>query len=336
MNHQQEYPCFGREIDPNDTVRYENYRLHQEQDIENRQQHSPPLPHGFDNDDTYHYYDGKASCRHPSWSRHAHPTCLVVHELDLSRDDFSNHDDLNRKGINDDDDDDDDIYYITHGLYRDVWVVTRHVRHSIPIVQPLKEQLILKTTRYRWGFDQRQLGATRQEALVMERLTAYEHIISLYAYCGTSIITEAIPHEVEEYIVPGSGYRRVQDAYRRSENDYTPEEKLDLAQQMAESIAVLHGYEGGVIVHGDIQLQQWLRTADGRLKLGDFNRASILDWDARRNLYCKFSTGVAFGNVSLIVAWIERRGVRKMRKCTNKYAVTQSLFHYVLTSLPPT
>jgi thiamine kinase-like enzyme len=44
-----------------------------------------------------------------------------------------------------------------------------------------------------------------------------------------------------------------------------------MAVEMAESIAILHGFKDGVIVHNDIQLRQWLRTREGRLKLGDFN-----------------------------------------------------------------
>ena len=71
-----------------------------------------------------------------------------------------------------------------------------------------------------------------------------------------------------------------------------------MALEMAESIAVLHGYEGSVIIHNDIQLQQWLRTEEGTLKLGDFNRATIPDWDIKKNRYCEYSTGAAFGNVS--------------------------------------
>ena len=35
-------------------------------------------------------------------------------------------------------------------------------------------------------------------------------------------------------------------------------------------------------VHDDVQLCQWLRTEDGRLKLGDFNRAEVMAYNAEK------------------------------------------------------
>lgn len=64
-----------------------------------------------------------------------------------------------------------------------------------------------------------------------------------------------------------------------------------MALQMAESIADLHGFKDGVIVHDDIQLCQWLRNRDGKLKLGDFNRARVLQWDRRKQKYCPYNNG---------------------------------------------
>jgi hypothetical protein len=51
-------------------------------------------------------------------------------------------------------------------------------------------------------------------------------------------------------------------------------------------------------VHDDVQLCQWLRTRDGTLKLGDFNRAEIMDYDIEKKEYCRYNNGHAFGNVS--------------------------------------
>ena len=61
------------------------------------------------------------------------------------------------------------------------------------------------------------------------------------------------------------------------QNDFTPLEKLQLGLGMAESIAVLYGYEGGVFVHDDVKVCQWLRSRDGKRVLGDFNGAHILE-----------------------------------------------------------
>ncbi len=51
-------------------------------------------------------------------------------------------------------------------------------------------------------------------------------------------------------------------------------------------------------VHDDVQLCQWLRTRDGRLKLGDFNRAEIMDYDENKKKYCRYENGGVFGTVS--------------------------------------
>ena len=99
----------------------------------------------------------------------------------------------------------------------------------------------------------------------------------------------------------GDGYMKQNDLDDKDDvnpqNDYTPIEKLEFGLEMAESLAVLHGYVGGLIVHDDVQLCQWLRTRDGRLVLGDFNRAQIMDWNEEKGEYCMYNNGYAYGNV---------------------------------------
>jgi serine/threonine protein kinase len=43
-------------------------------------------------------------------------------------------------------------------------------------------------------------------------------------------------------------------------------------------------------------LCQWLQTKDGRLKLGDFNRAEFPLFDPEKQEYCKYDNGHAYGN----------------------------------------
>jgi hypothetical protein len=54
-------------------------------------------------------------------------------------------------------------------------------------------------------------------------------------------------------------------------NNLTSVQKLDMALIMAESLAELHGFRGGVILHGDAHPVQWLRNARGQVKLNDFS-----------------------------------------------------------------
>jgi hypothetical protein len=58
-----------------------------------------------------------------------------------------------------------------------------------------------------------------------------------------------MPHEVEEIIIKGEGMAKQENLPKEltSFNDYTIEEKLDLALSMAESLADLHGFRDGVM-----------------------------------------------------------------------------------------
>jgi hypothetical protein len=161
----------------------------------------------------------------------------------------------------------------------------------------------------------------------MERMTASPRIVDIYHHCGTAVWVEAINYEVEKVIVPGDGYydlkinnetmtteerQEIRNEFPMVEdimsstgemimvpkpfNDFTAVEKLDIALQMAKSLADMHGYFGGVIVHDDVQLCQWLRTKDGKIKLGDFNRAQIMDYNPTKQQYCKYNNGHGNGN----------------------------------------
>jgi hypothetical protein len=135
----------------------------------------------------------------------------------------------------------------------------------------------------------------QRDVIVMERLTASPRIVGAYGYCGTSILAESMPFEVSQDIIPGTGKADQEDLDNlpslRSANNYTVEEKLEMAIEMSEAIADLHGASGGVIVHGDVHPVQWLRAADGKLKLNDFNGCEILDWNVKEQRSCKANRG---------------------------------------------
>lgn len=134
----------------------------------------------------------------------------------------------------------------------------------------------------------------QNEAIIMERLSSSPTIVDIYGHCSTSILAETMPGEVAKEIIPSSGYIKQEDlnqkpAYRQ--NNLSMEEKLDMAIDMAESMAEIHGFIGGVIVHGDIHPVQYLRSVEGKMKLNDFNNAEILDWDPKNNMYCPTDRG---------------------------------------------
>jgi len=140
----------------------------------------------------------------------------------------------------------------------------------------------------------------RMDALVMERLTSSPRIANLYGHCGASVLTENLPIEVEENVVP-NGYIHTSELQDKDDvqpqNTFTPSEKLDMALRMAEALADLHGFKDGIIVHDDIQLCQYLYKSDNKtMKLNDFNRAEIMLYDEFTNQYCPYLNGQGGGN----------------------------------------
>lgn len=179
--------------------------------------------------------DIESACKRQDWHFLYHPSCNAMHELDLTYD-FN----PDRAGIGDDQMF--DSFYISHGFYRDVWVV-----HQVQ--QDVKS--ILKTIRWKHEATISNFLSILRDALVMERLTKSSRIVDIFGHCANSVWVEALPYELEQIIVPGDGYMKQKDLKDEFElnpqNDYTAEEKLDIAISMAESIADLHGFEDGLM-----------------------------------------------------------------------------------------
>lgn len=140
----------------------------------------------------------------------------------------------------------------------------------------------------------------RMDCLVAERLSGSPQIVDIYGFCGLGHIGEAMPHGDFSRVATPLGGRvpvKLDEEHLDPKNDLLPGHKLDFAHQMAEPIALLHGYSGGVMVHDDIQLSQYLFTHDGTLKLNDFNRAEIMLWDEEHQMYCGYRNNPGNGDV---------------------------------------
>ena len=93
--------------------------------------------------------------------------------------------------------------------------------------------------------------------MLMELLSSSPRTTDIYAHCSMSSVIELVPVDLEEYILPTLGYSpkkiiRGGSETEREEplNDHiTPEEKLEIALEMAKCLAAMHGYEDGVIAH---------------------------------------------------------------------------------------
>jgi len=178
--------------------------------------------------------------------------------------------------------------YLGRGAYRDTWAINEFGGEET--IDSVLKTNRMHRERYFKNYDYSQ---TQMEALSMMLSAGSNRTMSIYGYCGTSVHVEPgtpIHHSVirfEVYISQEElDKEQVDDVKPR--NAYTPEEKLDLALTMAEGIAELHGNPGGLIVSHDLAFDQWLKsTKDGLIKLNDFNKAAVLNWNPERNEYCK-------------------------------------------------
>lgn len=258
--------------------------------------------------------DTKEDCRAPNWAKKFYPLCNPLHEMPLGRE--YNSERAKIPG----DDQSFDSFYISYGAYRSVWVLHQ------PYPDDMK--FALKMMRYKHDYEPGTYWKTLNDALVMERLTASPRIVDIYGHCGATVWVEAMPNEVEEIIVKGEGMAKQKDLPSELTplNPYTVEEKLDMALYMAESLADLHGFADGVIVHDDVQLCQWLRTKDGRLKLGDFNRAEVMDYNAKKGEYCAYSNGSCGGNYRAP----EEYAVRDLNEQIDVYSFGNNIYSLLL------
>lgn len=234
-------------------------------------------PHKALNRDVKEDYDipQPNKCTRPSFYRAYRPNCNAFHEIDPCFD----------PGVG----------YLNQGWYRQVWSFE---------TASMDDSFVLKVLNIQHEFDHELFEMVRTDALVMERLSSSPRIVDIYGHCGTSVATEDMYQELEFKIVNGTGYATAEDIQNQESivhdvsprNSYTANEKLVLALKMSEAIADLHGFKEGVIVHNDIQLCQYLINRYGQMKLNDFNRAEILLWDRETEEYCRYRSGLVYGN----------------------------------------
>jgi serine/threonine protein kinase len=137
------------------------------------------------------------------------------------------------------------------------------------------------------------LEMIRMDAMSMDLLRGSPRIVNIYSHCGGSVQVEAIG---------GPSITELVEHEKRSRMDdpppmLSPTEKLNMAVEMAEGLADLHGFEGGPIVHNDVQIGQYLIDENYHARMSDFNRADPLLFDNTKGEYCKVILGDASGEL---------------------------------------
>ncbi len=170
----------------------------------------------------------------------------------------------------------------SHGTYRDAWRFRRLDIH---------DDFVLKRFMIAKKFNQADAVTIHREAIIMERLTASPRILNIYGYCGTSVLVESMASDIHDKIIKGEGVVSQKELDQRDSvypnNNFTISEKLQISLSMAESLVDLHEFKGGgIVVHSDTHIEQWLLAPDKTLKLNDFNNAHVLQWNSEAQDYC--------------------------------------------------
>jgi serine/threonine protein kinase len=182
------------------------------------------------------------------------------------------------------------------GSYRQVYT------SQIPEDGSDTSQVVFKTFYYDAKFNYEDFEFMRMDALVAEKFASNPRIVNIYGYCALGMINEIMDHgDLEKVAVPRQGrigHKLPIGKESEPHNTLPPLTKLKYSLDMVEAVVLLHGYHGGVIVHDDIQLSQFLLDSNGNLQLNDFNRAEIMFWNENDKEYCKYRNNPGHGDVS--------------------------------------
>lgn len=151
----------------------------------------------------------------------------------------------------------------------------------------------MKRMKLRRATTAKDLYRIHKEAIVLERLSHSPRVLNIYGHCGTTILIEPMAHELYSKIISGKGLDS-QERLDKLDNVYpnnnlTASEKLQITLSMAESLADLHGFSDGPIIHADVNPEQWLIAPDGTIKLNDFNNAHEMRWNEEKQELCEKS-----------------------------------------------
>ena len=269
----------SRQIDSNDSG---NYNLERFKFLEWMEEHDLWSKTNYDNwEETDH-----SKCLEPKWKWDKHPSCLAVHEA-LSYSRAPSPHQLH------------EFEYLSSGVFRDTFLFTPVNNDEGSGGAPV----VVKSQRYDREVNAKDMYQIASEANLMEKLSPSPHTSNLYGYCGSSILVEKL-YDLEKDVLPyRRGYKKGRipqveldklqkdDVYPMNKDRLTVEQKLDLAISMAEGLAELHGFPGGVVVMDDIDPGQWLRRTQDDYSsaiLNDVNNAVYLAWSETKNEYCKY------------------------------------------------
>ncbi|GKY95066.1 hypothetical protein MPSEU_000470800 [Mayamaea pseudoterrestris] len=248
--------------DPEEAGTYDNYYAFDDDRIRN-----PYVRYSQKKEDL------EKRCRRVSWHRFNPTNCNNLHELDFLS--------VTERG---------GTKYIGAGAYRQVFLTDLG-----------SEKIVIKKFGVGAAYDTADFEYMRMDTIVAERLSSRPEIVNIYASCGLANLNEPMVNGNLEMAALPHGVRapniHLDDKYQLDpQNRFLPSQKLLYALEMAEAVSTLHSYPGGVMVHDDIQMSQFLFTPSMHLKLNDFNRAEIMTFNDAEKEYCKYTNNPGHGD----------------------------------------
>ena len=223
------------------------------------------------------------------WQEGAFPNCNVIHEFELGQ---ANRmlGRMARKRLRLREGDGNDlVQYLSHGYWRDVWVLSHRNAPDENHLKEKEELTVLKTLRYEHDFTDRNYDRHRKDALASERLSGSPYVVDIFAFCQNTAVFE--------YGKGGDIDAKLWPYDEEDEEHYIAElssrEKLDMAYQVACGIADIHSIEeDGIasIAHTDITPSQFIYI-DGKWKVNDFNRCRFMREYKKDKSVCGFEVG---------------------------------------------
>ena len=249
-------------------------------------------------------------CISHSWQNHSYPNCNEIHEIDLL-------DSLNMRrfgpklshmtqpdefvvttatATDEQKQNAEQTGYVGEGLWRQVWKVDPHFemktkKSKMGNYHHHHSPAVLKMMKSQHPVDPRNFDRHRRDALVMERLTESKHVVSVYGYCGNTVLTEYAGRSLDDFLFHPTTEELELEYYNRS----TELGRLRLALDAARSVQALHEVPGGPIIHADIQAKQFLFDPTKGLLLNDFNRCRFLPRNQKTGGVCKIKIPQAPG-----------------------------------------
>jgi serine/threonine protein kinase len=236
------------------------------------------------------------------WQLATHPTCNLVHEIDLLT--------LlpREKGR-----------IVGRGSFRNVWRVdtTSPDKATVPVA--------LKTLRYKLLLEPRFVHKHARDARIVERLSSSKLVTDIYAYCGVSSISEfASGGDLDTAIWWHPRVLKRNPTKRPSSRTM-----LELATQASMGLAAAHNIDKeGVpsFAHTDIDAGQFVKVGN-IYKLNDFNRANLLAWHTTsNNSTCGYQLGFNGGKNRSP----EEYKLQMQSEKVDVYALGSVLFHILM------